>query len=126
QNLTALVNWSSSNVAVATMNGHTATAVGIGQTTIAATFCSTTGSTTLTVRIPFLRISAAFYSITRATNGGYNVTISVTNPGDLAANSVMPVLSVLGAALTRASTPATNRLPGATATVTVLFPSSAW
>jgi hypothetical protein len=125
QDLTALVNWSSSNVVVATMNGHTATAVGLGQTTIAATLGSTTGSTSLTVRIPFLRISAAFSSITRATNGGYNVTISVTNTGDIAASSVTPVLSILGGAITRASTPATNLPPGATATVAVTFPSSA-
>ncbi len=125
QDLTTLVNWSSSNLTVATMNGHTATAVGLGQTTITAALGSIAGSTTLTVRIPFLRISAAFSSITRATNGGYNVTISVTNTGDIAASSVTPVLSILGAALTRASTPATNLPPGATATVTVLFPSSA-
>jgi hypothetical protein len=125
QDLTALLNWSSSNLAVATMNGHTATAVGLGQTTIMAALGSTAGSTTLTVRIPFLQISAAFSSITRSASGGYNVTISVTNTGDIAANSVTPVLSILGAALTRASTPATNLPPGATATVTVAFPSSA-
>ena len=125
QDLTALVNWSSSNLTVATMNGHTATAVGLGQTTIMAALGSATGSTTLTVRIPFLRISAALSSITRATNGGYNVTISVTNTGDIAANSVTAVLGILGGALTRASIPATNLAPGATATVTVAFPSSA-
>jgi alpha-tubulin suppressor-like RCC1 family protein len=125
QDLTGRVTWSSSNLAVATMNGRTATAVSLGQTTIMAALGSIAGSTSLTARIPFLRISAGFSSITRATNGGYNVTISVTNTGDITASSVAPALSVLGSALTRASTPATNLPPGATATVTVLFPSSA-
>ena len=125
QDLTGRVAWSSSNLAVATMNGGTANAVGLGQTTITASLGSIAGSTPLTVRIPFLRISAALSSITKATNGGYNVTISVTNTGDIAANSVTAVLGILGGALTRASIPATNLAPGATATVTVVFPSSA-
>jgi alpha-tubulin suppressor-like RCC1 family protein len=125
QDLTGRVTWSSSNLAVATLNGGIATAVGVGQTTITATLGTTAGSTSLTVRVPFLRISAALSSITRSANGGYSVAITVTNTGDITANSVAPVLSILGGGLTRASTPASNLAPGATATVTVVFPGSA-
>lgn len=125
QDLTSLATWSSSNVGVATMNGSTATAVGLGQTTITATLGSIAGSTPLTVRVPFLRINAALSSIARATNGGYSVTISVTNTGDIAANSVTPLLGILGGATTGVSAPVTSLAPGATATLILTFPSSA-
>jgi hypothetical protein len=125
RNLSALVTWASSNLAVATINGNRATAVGLGQTTITAALGSVTGSTHLTIRIPFLRISATFSSITKAANGGYNVTLSVTNTGDITASSVVPVLGILGRATTGASTPVTDLAPGATATLTLPFPSSA-
>lgn len=125
QDLTALVTWSSSNLAVATMNGNTATAGGLGQTTITAALGSIASSTHLTVSLPFLRIRPVLSSITKSASGGYNVTISVTNTGDITANAVAPVLSILGAAITRASTPLANLAPGATATLTVTFPRAA-
>lgn len=125
QNLTGLVTWSSSSLGVATMKGNIATGVGFGQTTIIATLGSVQGSTSLTVRVPFLRISAASSSIAKSVNGGYNVTISVTNTGDIAADSVRLLLGILGNATAGTSIPATNLAPGATANMTVTFPGSA-
>jgi len=49
QNMTPLATWGSSNTAVASMSGATATGLGGGTTTISAVFGSVTGKTSLTV-----------------------------------------------------------------------------
>jgi IPT/TIG domain/Bacterial Ig-like domain (group 2)/Putative Ig domain/FG-GAP-like repeat len=129
QNLTSSVTWSSSSTAVATMSGNTATAATghtfgtLGTSTITAKLGGTLGSTILTVN-SHLSVTSKLKSVTLAGNGNYVVTISVTNNGDISASAVIPG-GFLGTKLDVSSTPALNVAPGATATVTLVFPSSA-
>ena len=128
QNLTSAVTWSSTN-AVATMNGSTATAATghtlgtLGTTTITATLGSTHGSTVLTVN-SHLSVTAKLTSITLASNGTYVVKLAITNNGDIAASQVTPG-GILGTKLDSSAIPALNIAPGATATVTLVFPATA-
>jgi hypothetical protein len=79
KNLTTQVNWASSNTAVATISNTSgtrglATAVGIGSTTISATFSGVKGTTVLTVT------SSSAESITFTTLvGGFNGIDAVAN-----------------------------------------------
>jgi len=129
RNLTSAVTWSSSNNAVATMSGNTATAATghtqgtLGTSTITATLGSTHGSTVLTVN-SHLTVTAKLTSITIASNGTYVVKLAVTNNGDIAASQVTPA-GILGTKLDSSAIPALNVAPGATATVTLVFPATA-
>jgi hypothetical protein len=129
QNLTSAVAWSSSNTAVATMIGNTATAATghtlgtLGTSTMTATLGSTHGSTVLTVN-SHLSVTAKLTSITLAGNGTYVVKLAVTNNGDIAASQVTPA-GILGTKLDSSAIPALNIAPGATATVTLVFPATA-
>jgi hypothetical protein len=129
RNLTSAVTWSSSNNGVATMSGNTATAATghtlgtFGTSTITATLGSTHGSTVLTVN-SHLNVTAKLISITLASNGTYVVKLAVTNNGDIAASQVTPA-GILGTKLDSSAIPALNIAPGATATVTLVFPATA-
>jgi len=125
QNLTSAVTWSSSNTNVANMSGNIATACNcLGQAKITATLGSTTGSTELTV-LSYLRIQPALTTVTLASNGGYVVKLAVTNNGDTTAANVTAVAAILGTKGMTSSVAATNLAPGATGTVTLVFPASA-
>lgn len=127
RDLTSSVSWTSSNTSAATMSGATATGVAAGTATITATLGSIAGSTALAVQAPFLRIAAQYKSIALQTNGTYLVTISVTNTGNIAASKVTVLVAALekgiNLRLMTSSTPALNLAPGATGTVTIVFPS---
>jgi len=125
QDLTSAVTWASSNTSAATMSGPVATGIGLGQSTISATLGSIMGSTELTVKPPYLGIRAKFAAIVRQPNGSYLVKVTVTNTGDITASRVTPLLAFLGTAAMTRSTPALAVAPGASATVSLVFPASA-
>ena len=129
RNLTAAATWSSAAPNLASMNGNVATGIAYGGTTITAQLGNTSGSTTLTV-FSYLTITPKLKTITRDSKGDYIVTLSVTNTGDATANKVAPIFSILGSKIVTSCastncTPATNLGPGATGTVTLLFPATA-
>jgi uncharacterized repeat protein (TIGR03803 family) len=123
QNLTATATWVSSATSVATMSGAIATALHPGTTTIRATVGATSGTTTLIVEAPSVSITAVLSSITPV-GAEYNVSISVTNTGNITATTINGI-GLLGLALDVTSIPANGVAPGATATVTLTFPASA-
>jgi hypothetical protein len=140
QNLTSAVTWSSSNTAVATVSGNTATAAtghtlgSLGTSTITATLGRTHGSTVLTVN-SHLSVSVRLISpTTRASNGSYVVTIAVTNNGDIVASKISSGVMIgnlvipggsLGGKTNTSSTSALNVAPGTTANIPLTFPASA-
>jgi hypothetical protein len=124
QNLTAAATWSSSAPTVATMSGNVATGLAYGLSTITAKLGNASGSTTLTV-LSYLTITAKLASITLDTKGEYVVKISVTNNGNSNASKVAIIAGLLGTKTPTSSVSATNVAPGATGTVTLVFPASA-
>jgi hypothetical protein len=124
QDLTAAVTWSSSAATVATMSRNVATGIAYGRSTITETLGSVSGSTTLTV-LSYLTISAKLASITVDSKGEYVVKISVTNNGNSNASKVSAITGFLGSKTLTSSVSAASLAPGATGTVTLVFPASA-
>ena len=130
QNLTGEALWSSGG-ATATVNGNVAKGISAGTSVVTAAFGGVAGSITLTVRAPFLNISAKFLSPVKRVGNTYVVTVVVTNNGDITAAKVTPNLGelvLLRPRMLPLLTPATsftsavNLAPGRSATVTATFP----
>jgi uncharacterized repeat protein (TIGR01451 family) len=84
-------------------------------------------NTTFTVQAPVLRISATFHSIVHQANGTYLVTISLKNTGNITATNVTAAGTLRTSTslkLDSSVIAVTNLAPGATGTLTLVFPAN--
>ena len=124
-NVTNTADWSSSapQAAGVSQTGMLS-ATGTGTTTISATFSGVSASESIKVVSPVYHL-AAVPSISKNGSGNYVVQLTLMNAGNLTIEQIGFTLAQLNSAKAPLPAPIASLAPGATASVQLVFPSSA-